>query len=102
MIEISRLQEEVISQISVLRKEHEAAEKKRSEIDKVAVILGLSASDKPQKASRAAGNLEQPVTAEKKEPVGIPEKSTSSKVEFHNHLHTQSGRAEIIVKLVIL
>ncbi|XP_062319749.1 zinc finger protein 318 [Osmerus eperlanus] len=80
LTEISRLQEEVISQISVLRKEHEAAEKKRSEIDKVAVILGLSASDKPQKVSRAAGNLEQPVTAEKKEPVGIPEKSTSSKM----------------------
>ena len=101
MTEISRLQEEVISQISVLRKEHEAAEKKRSEIDKVAVILGLSASDKPQKVSRATGNLEQPVTAEKKEPVGIPEESTS-KVEFHKHLHKQSGRAEIIVKLVIL
>ncbi|XP_054653852.1 zinc finger protein 318 [Dunckerocampus dactyliophorus] len=49
--EIGRLQEDVIKQISNLRKEHEAAEKKRSEIDKVALILGLTPSDRPRKLS---------------------------------------------------
>ncbi|KAM6996980.1 LOW QUALITY PROTEIN: uncharacterized protein znf318 [Tautogolabrus adspersus] len=50
--EISRLQEEVMTQISNLRKEHESAEKKRSEIDKVALILGLNPTDRPRKTSK--------------------------------------------------
>ncbi|KAG7266221.1 hypothetical protein CRUP_026943, partial [Coryphaenoides rupestris] len=37
-------------QISELRLEHEAAERKRSEIDKVALILGLDPSDRPRRA----------------------------------------------------
>lgn len=52
--EISRLQEDVMTQISNLRKEHEAAERKRSEIEKVALILGLNPSDRPRKASKPA------------------------------------------------
>ncbi|KAM8852641.1 uncharacterized protein znf318 [Synchiropus picturatus] len=51
--DISNLQEKLISQIHTLRKEHEAAEKKRSEIDKVALILGLSPSDRPQHYARS-------------------------------------------------
>lgn len=50
--EISHLQEEVMTQISNLRKEHEAAEKKRSEIEKVALILGLSPFDRPHRSSK--------------------------------------------------
>lgn len=50
--EISHLQEEVMAQISNLRKEHEAAEKKRSEIEKVALILGLNPSDRPRRTSK--------------------------------------------------
>ncbi|XP_069394831.1 zinc finger protein 318 isoform X2 [Paralichthys olivaceus] len=50
--EISRLQEEVMTQISNLRKEHEAAEKNRNEIDKVALILGLSTADRPRRVSK--------------------------------------------------
>lgn len=42
-----------MGQISDLRREHEAAEKKRSEIDKVALILGLNPSDRPRRTSRA-------------------------------------------------
>ncbi|XP_029376543.1 zinc finger protein 318 isoform X2 [Echeneis naucrates] len=56
--EISHLQEEVMTQISNLRKEHEAAEKKRNEIDKVALILGLSPSDRPRKSSKPAEDQE--------------------------------------------
>ncbi|XP_034041306.1 zinc finger protein 318 [Thalassophryne amazonica] len=50
--EISHLQEEVMAQISNLRKEHETAEKKCSEIEKVALILGLSPSDRPSKTNK--------------------------------------------------
>lgn len=56
--EIGRLQEEVMSQISNLRKEHEAAEKKRSEIDKVALILGLNPSDRPRRTIKKNGDQE--------------------------------------------
>nr|XP_029496679.1 zinc finger protein 318-like [Oncorhynchus nerka] len=58
--EISRLQEEVMSQIAVLRNEHEVAEKKRCELDKVALILGLQPTDKPRREGRASGDLEHP------------------------------------------
>ncbi|KAL0964329.1 hypothetical protein UPYG_G00322320 [Umbra pygmaea] len=58
--EISRLQEEVMSQIGDLRKEHEVAEKKRSELDKVALILGLQPNDKPRQEVRASVDLEKP------------------------------------------
>lgn len=56
--EISHLQEEVMTQISNLRKEHEAAEKKRSEIEKVALILGLSPSDRPRRSSKTTEEQE--------------------------------------------
>uniref|UniRef100_A0A8C6NHK3 U1-type domain-containing protein n=1 Tax=Nothobranchius furzeri TaxID=105023 RepID=A0A8C6NHK3_NOTFU len=52
--EISHLQEEVMTQISNLRKEHEAAEKKRNEIEKVALILGLTPSDRPSRPVKQA------------------------------------------------
>lgn len=51
--EISLLQEEVMKQISMLRSEHEAAEKKRTELETVALILGLSPSDRPSGRSSA-------------------------------------------------
>lgn len=57
--EISRLQEEVVAQISSLRREHLEAEKKRTEIDAVALILGLSPSDRPRKASQSSGQQEE-------------------------------------------
>lgn len=52
--EISLLQEEVMKQISALRSEHEAAEKKRTELETVALILGLGPSDRPCGRSSAA------------------------------------------------
>lgn len=66
--EIGRLQEEVMAQISSLRKEHEAAEKKRSEIEKVALILGLSPSDMPTRTSKQPKVQEdKPQQAKKKQ-----------------------------------
>uniref|UniRef100_A0A8D3BMZ2 Zinc finger protein 318 n=1 Tax=Scophthalmus maximus TaxID=52904 RepID=A0A8D3BMZ2_SCOMX len=61
--EISRLQEDVMTQISNLRREHEAAERKRNEIDKVALILGVSSADRPRRAARTA---EEPRPEKKK------------------------------------
>lgn len=69
--EISRLQEEVMSQISALRREHEAAEKKRTEIEKVALILGLGPGDRPRRSSE----LEPP---QKKKRERSPERRHSS------------------------
>ncbi|XP_037638145.1 LOW QUALITY PROTEIN: zinc finger protein 318 [Sebastes umbrosus] len=66
--EISHLQEEVMVQISNLRKEHEAAEKKRNEIEKIALILGLIPSDRPRRIVKPAEDQEdeQPPPPEKK------------------------------------
>lgn len=70
--EISRLQEEVMTQISNLRREHEAAEKKRSEIEKVALILGLNPSDRPRRTSKTTEEQEAP-QKEKQEAARNPE-----------------------------
>lgn len=65
--EIGQLQEEVMAQISSLRKDHEAAEKKRNEIEKVALILGLNPSDQPSRTSKQPKVQEdEPQPAKKK------------------------------------
>lgn len=61
--EISLLQEEVMRQISMLRSEHEAAEKKRAELETVALILGLSPSDRPCGRSSASREPEDGAAA---------------------------------------
>nr|XP_046257715.1 zinc finger protein 318 isoform X2 [Scatophagus argus] len=75
--EISHLQEEVMTQISNLRKEHEVAEKKRNELDKVALILGLSPSDRPRRTSKPTVEQEAkpppPSEKGKREPQRSPE-----------------------------
>lgn len=64
--EISLLQEEVMKQISNLRSEHEAAEKKRTELETVALILGLGPSDRPCGRSSAAKEPEDTATLSEK------------------------------------
>ncbi|XP_030012038.1 zinc finger protein 318 isoform X5 [Sphaeramia orbicularis] len=84
--EIGHLQEDVMKQISNLRKEHEAAEKKRNEIEKVALILGLNPSDRPRPptTSRSTERQEdQPPPQKKKReaqpsPEGRPGGSSTS------------------------
>ncbi|XP_031175084.1 zinc finger protein 318 isoform X2 [Sander lucioperca] len=58
LAEIGRLQEDVMGQISSLRREHEAAEKSRNEIEKIALILGLLPSDRPRRAAKASDEPE--------------------------------------------
>uniref|UniRef100_A0A3B5Q0A8 Zinc finger protein 318 n=1 Tax=Xiphophorus maculatus TaxID=8083 RepID=A0A3B5Q0A8_XIPMA len=77
--EINRLQDEVMAKISNLRKEHEAAERKRSEIEKVAQILGLSPLDRPGKISKLNKIRDQEE---------LPPKTTSTKASPERQLST--------------
>uniref|UniRef100_A0A3B4C7E8 C2H2-type domain-containing protein n=1 Tax=Pygocentrus nattereri TaxID=42514 RepID=A0A3B4C7E8_PYGNA len=71
LIELGQLQEDVMAQISKLRAEHEAAEKKHEELVKVASILGLD-----HRNLRGSGDREQPPSQSKsKEMTRSPEKS---------------------------
>uniref|UniRef100_A0A3B4Y4A9 Zinc finger protein 318 n=1 Tax=Seriola lalandi dorsalis TaxID=1841481 RepID=A0A3B4Y4A9_SERLL len=115
--EISHLQEEVMTQISNLRKEHEAAEKKRNEIDKVALILGLSPSDRPRRASKPQTSAAAPSSSRAspvKPPVSAPPPTpppepfeyydagnhwckncnvtSGSMFDFFTHLHSKTHR----------
>lgn len=100
--EISHLQEEVMAQISNLRKEHEAAEKNRNEIEKIALILGLIPSDRPRRTAKLP--VEPPPPEKKKcEAQRSPEgqraaSSSTTKVQLslpgaglRQRLHVQSG-----------
>ncbi|XP_050807523.1 zinc finger protein 318 isoform X1 [Gopherus flavomarginatus] len=51
LAEVNRLQENIMKEISELHKESDAAEKKQSELDKVAQILGINIFEKPRKPS---------------------------------------------------
>uniref|UniRef100_A0A3B5L6Z9 U1-type domain-containing protein n=1 Tax=Xiphophorus couchianus TaxID=32473 RepID=A0A3B5L6Z9_9TELE len=77
--EINRLQDEVMAKISNLRKEHEAAERKRSEIEKVAQILGLSPLDRPGKISKLNKIRDQEE---------LPPKTTSTEASPERQLST--------------
>uniref|UniRef100_A0A7N6B5H2 U1-type domain-containing protein n=1 Tax=Anabas testudineus TaxID=64144 RepID=A0A7N6B5H2_ANATE len=115
--EISHLQEEVMSQISNLRKEHEAAEKKRSEIEKVALILGLTCKEwkgshalesSAAPSSSRASTDKTPVPSPAPLPNPIPEPfeyydagnhwcrncnvTSGSMFDFFTHLHSKTHR----------
>lgn len=49
LVEVNRLQENIMKEISELHKESDAADKKQSELDKVAQILGINICEKPRK-----------------------------------------------------
>lgn len=70
-----------MAKISNLRKEHEAAERKRSEIEKVAQILGLSPLDRPGKISKLNKIRDQeelPPKSEKREQGRNPEEQPAA------------------------
>lgn len=76
LVEVSRLQDNIMKDIAELRQEAEEAEKKQSELDKVAQILGINISDKSQKSSNDSKEpTEKPGKAEKSK---SPEKVSSS------------------------
>ncbi|XP_042302986.1 LOW QUALITY PROTEIN: zinc finger protein 318-like [Sceloporus undulatus] len=51
LVEVNRLQENLMKEIAQLKMSAEAAEKKQSELDKVAQILGINIFEKPRKLS---------------------------------------------------
>ncbi|XP_072188639.1 zinc finger protein 318 [Excalfactoria chinensis] len=51
LVEVNRLQENIMKEISELHKESDAADKKQSELDKVAQILGINIFEKSRKPS---------------------------------------------------
>lgn len=75
LMELGRLQDDVMAQISNLRTEHEAAEKKYEELVKVARILGLD-----HKNLRSSGEHEHTPSHSKSKEFRSPEKSKSSSI----------------------
>lgn len=104
--EISHLQEEVMTQISNLRKEHEAAEKKRNEIDKVALILGLSPSDRPRRTSKPAENQEDkppPPEKKKREPERSDDgRQAASSSAIKVQTPAEEVKQEVLLKVSVL
>lgn len=74
-MELGRLQEDVMAQISSLRTEHEAAEKKHEELVKVATILGLD-----HKNLRSSVDHEHGPSRSKSKESRSPEKSKSASI----------------------
>lgn len=76
LVEVSRLQDNIMKDIAELRQEAEEAEKKQSELDKVAQILGINILDKSQKSS--SDSREPTEKMGKAEKSKSPEKMSSS------------------------
>nr|XP_017200630.2 zinc finger protein 318 isoform X4 [Oryctolagus cuniculus]XP_051710672.1 zinc finger protein 318 isoform X4 [Oryctolagus cuniculus] len=82
LVEVSRLQDNIMKDIAELRQEAEEAEKKQSELDKVAQILGINILEKSQKSSNDSKETsEKPGKAEKSK---SPEKVSSSNSYSNN------------------
>ncbi|XP_006882202.1 PREDICTED: zinc finger protein 318 [Elephantulus edwardii] len=83
LVEVSRLQDNIMKDIAELQQEAEEAEKKQSELDKVAQILGIDIFDKSQKSTNDSKEpTQKPGKAEKTkspEKVSPPSDSSNSK-----------------------
>lgn len=87
-MELGRLQEDVMAQISNLRTEHEAAEKKYEELVKVATILGLD-----HKNLRSSADHEHAPSHSKSKEPRSPEKSKSASI-------TSATQVDLLMLLV--
>lgn len=84
LMEVSRLQDSIMKDIAELHKETEEAEKKQSELDKVAQILGIDIFDKSLKSSNdSKESTEKPEKEKSKSPEKelSPSNSSSSNKE---------------------
>ncbi|CAH7215936.1 zinc finger protein 318 isoform X2 [Phodopus roborovskii] len=85
LMEVSRLQDSIMKDIAELHKETEEAEKKQSELDKVAQILGIDIFDKSLKSSNdSKESTEKPEKGEKSkspEKELLPSNSSSNNQE---------------------
>ncbi|XP_052048069.1 zinc finger protein 318 isoform X2 [Apodemus sylvaticus] len=84
LMEVSRLQDSIMKDIAELHKETEEAEKKQSELDKVAQILGIDIFDKSLKSSNdSKESTEKPEKEKSKSPEKelLPSNSSSNNKE---------------------
>ncbi|KAM9240018.1 zinc finger protein 318 [Leptosomus discolor] len=91
LIEVNRLQENIMKEISELHKESDAADKKQSELDKVAQILGINIFEKPRKPSVEA--KESSEKNSKSENAKGLEKASSSNKESKTTNEKSRGRS---------
>ncbi|XP_010282751.1 PREDICTED: zinc finger protein 318 [Phaethon lepturus] len=91
LVEVNRLQENIMKEISELHKESDAADKKQSELDKVAQILGINIFEKPRKPSVETRDSSEKNS--KSENVKTLEKTSSSNKESKTTNEKSRGRS---------
>ncbi|NXJ75488.1 ZN318 protein, partial [Trogon melanurus] len=91
LIEVNRLQENIVKEISELHKESDAADKKQSELDKVAQILGINIFEKSRKPS--AETKDSSEKNSKSENAKSLEKTSSSNKESKTTNEKSRGRS---------
>lgn len=79
LLDLGRLQEDAMVQISKLRAEQRESDQKHEELVKVALILGID-----YKASKNSGDHVHPPSRSRKESTRSPEKSEASSSTSHN------------------
>lgn len=79
LLDLGRLQEDAMVQISKLRAEQRESDQKHEELVKVALILGID-----YKASKNSGDHVQPPSRSRKESTRSPEKSAATSSTSHN------------------
>ncbi|XP_027806257.1 zinc finger protein 318 isoform X2 [Marmota flaviventris] len=96
LVEVSRLQDNIMKDIAELRQEAEEAEKKQSELDKVAQILGINIFDKSQKSYN--DSKEPTEKAGKAEKSKSPEKLLSSSSSSSNNKESKVSNEKSRIK----
>ncbi|NWR56111.1 ZN318 protein, partial [Bucorvus abyssinicus] len=91
LVEVNRLQENIMKEISELHKESDAADKKQSELDKVAQILGINIFEKPRKPSVETKDSSEKNS--KSENAKAQEKTSSSNKESKTTNEKSRGRS---------
>ncbi|NXU52282.1 ZN318 protein, partial [Turnix velox] len=91
LVEVNRLQENIMKEISELHKESDAADKKQSELDKVAQILGINIFEKPRKPSTETKDSSE--KSSKSENAKGLEKTSSSSKESKTTNEKSRGRS---------
>ncbi|XP_037987537.1 zinc finger protein 318 [Motacilla alba alba] len=91
LVEVNRLQENIMKEIAELHKESDAADKKQSELDKVAQILGINIFEKPRKPSVETKDSSEKNS--KSENAKAVEKTSSSSKESKTTNEKSRGRS---------
>ncbi|KAM6186734.1 zinc finger protein 318 isoform 2-T2 [Rhynchocyon petersi] len=108
LVEVSRLQDNIMKDIAELQQEAEEAEKKQSELDKVAKILGIDIFDKSQtstndskESTQKPGKAEKTKSPEKVSPPSDSSNSKESKInneKFHAKIPNPAESSQITAK----